>query len=70
MPFRGTCSTTQTIAWDARASLKQRRLMAKMLTLGIIWVAAIEASLELMLEPLWDAISAHEYERAVSLLGA
>jgi len=41
-----------------------------MLTLGIIWVAAIEASLELMLEPLWDAISAHEYERAVSLLGA
>lgn len=38
--------------------------------LWIFYLAVIEASTELMLEPLWDAISAHEYERAVSLLAA
>ena len=38
--------------------------------LWILCLAVIEATTELMLEPLWDAISAHEYERAVSLLAA
>jgi hypothetical protein len=34
--------------------------------LGIFWVAIIEASIDLMLEPIFDAIAEHEYELAVA----
>lgn len=39
-----------------------------MIMLGIFWVALIEASIDLMLEPIFDAIAEREYELAIARL--
>ena len=36
--------------------------------LAIFWVALIEASIDLMLEPIFDALAKREYELAVARL--
>ena len=36
--------------------------------LGIFWLAMIEASIDLMLEPIFDVIAEREYELAVARL--
>ncbi|WP_283842743.1 hypothetical protein [Bradyrhizobium japonicum] len=39
-----------------------------MIMLAIFWVALIEASIDLMLEPIFDVIAEREYELAIARL--